>query len=365
LILACATGGLLAAARPAEAKRGQSLELGLGVSSLYDDNLLQYSDEQLRLFQSGLKPDRFSISSSDDLLMGPYGSLTWLNKMGGRRSRGLRLKWIGEFHKKNGTADSRSYSATWNEAFSRDRRLTLYGYWLPGFYLRQLSDEDAILAYPGLSRYRRADFNLGIGSVAWRQGIGAKIRGNIGYQYEHRSYNPHFVERTSRTHQAELGLEIVRLPRHGKAECYGGYRSSDAKAADSDSTGDDADVSYHGVIAGLGWRMDLACIGTSKIGISLRLDLATRAYDSKFPTDKYHYKRDDTLSAADASVRWALPPHWAVRGIYRFEHNSARLGSLAPPSSEAGTYTESQLGLAVDWSGALWRQSKAPSSEEE
>jgi len=365
VILACAAGTASAAPRPAEAERGQSLKLGLGVSSLYDDNFLQYSDEQLLTFQSGLKPDRFSISSSDDLLMGPVGSLTWLNEMGGGRSRSLRLKWSGEFHKKNGAADFRSYSGTWSEAFSRDRRLTLYGYWLPGFYLRQLNDEDAILAYPGLSRYRRAEFDLGIGSVAWRQRIGARIRGNVGYQYEHRSYNPNFVERTSRTHQAELGLEINRLPSQGKVECHSGYRVSNAKAADSDSIGDDSDVSYHGIIAGLGWRMDLARIGASKVGVNLGLNLATRAYESNFPTDKYHYKRDDTLSAIDVSLRWAVPPHWAVRGIYGFEHNSAHLGSLAPSGSEAGSYSENQFGLAVDWSGALWRQTKAANSEEE
>ena len=221
------------------------------------------------------------------------------------------------------------------------------------------------MAYPGLSRYRRAEFDLGIGSIAWRQRIGANIRGDAGYQYEHRSYNPDFIERTSHTHQAWLRLEIMKLPDHGSIGAYGGYRLSNARATDADTIADDADVSYHGIITGLGWRMDFVHNRTSRLGIGMDFDLGTRAYDSNLTTDKYHYKRDDTSSAVDISLRWAAPPHWAVRGIYRLDHNSAHLGSLAPPGSETGSYTENQFGLAVDWSGSLWRQPKATDGEEE
>jgi len=317
------------------------------------------------VFASGLSPDRFSIRSSDDLLMGPYVSLTWLNEMGRARSRSLRLRWSGEFHKKNGTADLRTYSATWREVFSRDRRLTLYGYWLPGFYLRQLFDEDAVVAYSGLSKYRRAEFDLGIGSLSWRQRLGGKTRGEIRYQYEHRSYRPDFVERTSGAHEGELWVEFYRFPSRVILEFHGGYRVSKAKAADSDTVADDPDVSYHGIVAGFGWRMELARKRAWRLGASAGYELGTRAYDSNLPTDKYHYKRDDTLNTVDVGLRWALPPHWAVRGVYSFGHNSAHLGTQAPSSSDTGSYTENMMGLAVDWSGALWRQAKAAPGYEE
>jgi len=363
---AFAAGTLSAVPLAARAQPGQSIDLGLGASSRYDDNVLQYSSDQLRVFASGLKPDRFSIQSSDDLLMGPFASLTWRNVMGPGRSRSLRLKWNGEFHQKNGTADFRTYSATWREAFSKDRQLTLYGDWLPSFYLRQLFDEDVDVAFPGLSKYRRVEFDLGMGSLSWRQRIARKARCEITYRYEHRSYNPDFMERTSRTHQGELGVEFFRLPRRGSLEFTGGYRVSKAKAADSDTVGDDPDVSYHGVIAGLGWRMDLMRKRAWRLGASAGYGLGTRAYDSNLPADRYHYKRDDTSNTVDVGLRWALPPHWAVRGVYRFDHNSARLGTQAPPSSDTGSYTENTVGLAVDWSGALWRKVKAaPGTEEE
>jgi len=359
-----AGAGLPISVPPVEAAGGQSLNLGLGVSSLYDDNILQYSDAQLLVFDSGLKPAQFSINSSDDLLLKPSASLTWENAMGRRRSRSVRLRFGGEFHKENATADFRSYSAQWRESFSKDRRLSLSGFWLPGFYLRQLYDEDFVPALPGFSKYRRTEFDLGIGSISWRQRIAGKTRAEIGYQYEHRAYNQDFLERTSSTHQGEFGVEWYRLPSRGSLNVHGGYRASNAKAVDADGIADDPDVSYHGPIAGLGWRMELARGNAWRLGADLGYELGKRSYTSSLASDKYHQNRDDTSSTVDFGLRYSLPPHWALRGLYRFDHNSAKLGSLAPPTSDTGSYTENQVGLAVEWSSSVWRQSKESTDQE-
>lgn len=355
-VAACALAVGLTVFAPPAAARGQRVDLRIGISSLYDDNLLQYSDEQLAVFESGLKPAQFSIETSDDLLLGPSASLTWSNQMGRGRSRSLRLRWTGEFHKENATADFTSYSATWRESFSRDWRLTLYGYWLPRFFLRQLYDEDVIPPYPGLSKYRRAEFDLAIGSVTWRQRITGKTRAQIGYRYEHRGYNPDFEERTSSSHQGELAFEAYRLPSRGALGIYGAYRVSDAREADADSAAD-PDVSYHGIVAGLGWRMELARAKSWRLGADLGYELGTRGYESNLPSDKYHYNRNDISNTVDVGLRWTLRPHWGLRGFYRFDTNSAELGALAPPGSETGSYTENQVGLSLEWSGTIWRQS--------
>jgi len=347
--LLCASGG-------AEAARGQSVTLGLAFSSTYSDNILQYSDAQIALFESGLKPNQFSIDASDDLLLGPAASLTWSKEVGPRRSRSLRVRWSGEFHKKNATADFSSYSATWRESFSRGGQLTILGYWLPGFYLRQLYDEDVNPPYVALSKYRRAKFDLGIGTASWRQRIVGRTRAEIEYRYEHRAYNADFEERTSGLHQGELGLEVYRLPGRGTLGIYGAYRVSDAKGSDADSAAD-PDVSYHGVIAGIGWHMELAREKGWGLGADLGYELGTRDYDSKLPSDKYHYGRNDVFHTVDVGVRLTLPQRRGLHGFYQLATNSANLATLAPPSSDAGSYTENEFGLSLDWSGAIWRQS--------
>ncbi len=357
---------LVAAAPPAQSASGHSLDLAIGVSMIYDDNFLQYSDSQILMFESGLNPDRFSIQTTDDLLGLPSVALTWSQRRHEGRSRSIRIRWSGEFHKENKTADFPSYGATYRESFSRKSRLTLAGYWLPRYYIRQLFDEDFIPPFPGLSRYRRAEFSLAIGSAAWRQRLGMRSRAEIEYQLEHRGYNPDFTERTSDTHQVALDFERYRLPGRGTLDLLGGYRISNAKGVDADGLQDDPDVSYRGVIAGLDWGVELKRRKAWRLGADVSYALGTRAYTSDLPSDRYHYRRHDVSHTAGVGVRWSLRPHWALRGLYQFEHNSANLGASAPAGSEQGSYSENRVGLAVEWSGKVWRQASpsAPADEE-
>lgn len=361
--------GLLLLPRSSPGAQGRGIDFGVGISSTYDDNLIQYSDDQLVLFESGTKPDQFSIHSSDDVAWRPYVSLAWSEHMGRGRSRTIRVRGGGEFHSENHTADTRSISGSWAEALSRDSQAMLTVYRLPRFYLRQLLDDDVVPPFPGLSRYRRAQFGLTIGSASWRQRLAGRVRARLYYQYEHRGYNPDFVERTSATHQGDLELERYRLPNRGVVSIHGGYRWSKAKGEDGDDAGravpDDPDVSYHGVVAGTGGSMDLVRRKRWVLSAELGYEMGTRAYDSDRPADKYHNGRKDVSHMAEAAFRITYAQHWVIRGVYQFDHNSANLGATVPPSSDVGSYTENQVGLALAFSGALWRKSSVPADRGE
>ena len=360
------TGGFRIAS--AQAAQGKSLSIGLGVASYYDDNILQYSSDQLALFQSGTKPERFSIKTSDDVIWRPSVSTYLENKMGDGRSWALSLKGTGEFHDKNRTADLHSFSVGWRQDFSRGSGLSLSGYHLPHYYLRQLFDED-VPSIPGLSRYHRAEFGLTIASIGWRQRVGKKNQTGLSYQYEHRDYNRDFRERTSNTHQAILDYMRRRLARRGSLGFHGGYRLSDAKGSDGDETPgappDDPDVSYHGWLAGVDARMDLARRAGWGLASSLGYELGTRDYTSNAITDKYHFGRNDLSHSVDLTVRWSARLHWAARGFYRYERYIANLGVAAPATTDVGSYSENQVGLAIDGSATLWRQRRETESTPE
>ena len=350
----------------AHAASGQSLNLTAGLSSYYHDNILQYSDGQLRDFESGLHPDRYAIETRDDLVINPSLALTWeLEPRPGRR-HALWLDGQGDFHQKNGIMDFRSLRAGWRESWSRDRRLVVSGYVLPRYYLRQLFDDDVVPAYAGLTRYRRADFRLQIASADWTQRITNKALLDLGYQYEKRDYNSDFDERDSGLHQGEIGVSFVRLPHRGRLRLGGGYRVSHARAEDGDQTEPvpDPDVSYHGMSAAVGGRMELARRGPWRVVGDLAYALETRSYDSDRPSDRYHFGREDILHAIELGLRTAYRPHWSLRGFYRLENNSATLGALAPLSADAGGYHANQAGLAIEWSGALWKQTASGSASD-
>lgn len=350
---------LLPSATPALAASGQNLTLTTRLTSYYDTNILQFSDDQIALFEGGTRPTRFSIQTRDDQVFNPSVALAWELDEGGGRRHNLRFKGEGDFHDKNDTADHRSVSASWRESFRGDRRFSAGYYLLPHYYLRQLLDEDLpVGTLP--SRYRRATFRLQVATAGWNQRLGRSTSLALDYQFEGRSYNPYFRERTSKLHQGSLGLGRDRLPRHANVDIHGGYRKSKADASDGDeapgSPPDDQDVSYHGVIAGLGGRMEFARRGDWRVLGDIEYGFESRDFDSDRSFDTTHQGRKDRLNAIEIGLRAAYRPHWSARGFYRYEHNRAAFGTATAPTTDPGSYSGSQVGLAIEWTGRVWRR---------
>ncbi len=352
------------AAAPAHAAQGQSLAVTAGVTTSYDDNILELSDNQLGDFEAGTHPLRFAVKATDDVVYNPSLALTWELDQGRGRRHAMRIRGEGDFHAKNGIADVHSFSVNWRESFRRDRRLAVGYFVLPDYYLRQLRDEDLPAAL-GDFRYRRAQFDLQIATASWQQRAGRGRLAGLAYRFEHRRYNSEFRERNAGLHQGELSLDWNRLPRRGDVGLHAGYRVSNAQATDGDEVGgvrDDDDLSYHGLVAGIDGRMEFTRTGPWRLGGDLGYLLETRRYESKLTTDRYHFDRNDVLHAVEVGLRIGYRPHWTMRGSFRFQDNTAHLGTSAPPTSDSGNYRVKQVGLAIEWSGDLWQRS--PESEE-
>ena len=352
-------------ATQALASRGQSVSLSAGLSSVYDDNFLQFSDNQLADFASGLHPLRYSVESTDDGLFAPDAAITWQLDEGSGRRHALRLRAAGDYRAHNPTADHFAAGARWTESFARGRRFTAGWYFVNNFYLRQLRDEDLPVAL-GDYRYQRAQFDLNIYSAAWRQRLGRSMHADVAYQFEDRHYVPAFQERNAGTHQPEVRVDWDHLPRQGGIEVHGGYRLSHAQATDGDEIGgvhDDDDLSYHGYESGIAGHMEFHRQRRWGFGGDLATELETRNYDSDRTADRYHYGRHDIMYAVEAGLRLAYRPHWGFRAFYRFESNAASLSAFAPPASESGSYRQNVVGLEIDWSGMVWHQS--PPTDEE
>ena len=363
--LVAAALALLITVPAANGATGQRLDLGVGLTTAYDSNLLQYSNAQIDQFESGSHPDRFSIETRDDLAWSPELSLAWELDSGRGRRHLVRVRGSGEFHQKDATADFRAVSLTWRESFRGGRRLTLAAYALPSFYLRQLFDPDAVPAFSGLSRYRRAQFGLDIASASYRQALPGPLEIEAGYQYERRRYVAGFRERDSGTHQAELavGVSKARAALEGRAL----YRDANAKAEDGDGTaGDDVDVGYHGPGGGITGRIEFARRGRMRLAGDLALEGERRRFDSNRALDPFHRDRTDVRFAVESGLRIRLVRRAQARAFWRYETNDARLGARASASNDAGSYREHRVGLAFDATLTLWRPAAAAggSSEE-
>jgi hypothetical protein len=342
---------------PAANAAGQTLDLNLGFGGNYDDNLLQYSPHQRDVFKAGTHPERYSIQSLDDFTMNPTVGLVWTANEGRGRRHVVRARFTGDFQGTNHTADYHEISAGLREVFPHGRSFALGYYSLPGFYLRQLTAEDYTPPI-GVTNYTRAQFDLSIGSASWTQAINPHTEFELAYQLEHRSYVPDFKERTSDTHQGKLSLQFSGERPGTDVSLIGGYRVSKAKASDGDEVAgvaDDEDVSYKGPIVGLEGRAEFSRVKNTRWSGDASYQFASRKYDSNRAFDVYHDGRNDNIHTFEAGVRCGVRPHWSARGWFKYEKSDAKLGSGAPATSVVGSYTQSQVGLSVEWTGEIWR----------
>jgi hypothetical protein len=354
--------GVLAAA-PASARESLTLDLGAGMA--HDNNILQYSNDQITRLVSGSFPVRYSIAKAGDVLWRPSAGLSYENARPHGRRTELSVRASGEFHGSSSTADFHSVSAAWREHFGRGSRLTLAGSMLPGYYLRQLTDDDVPVTP---TSYRRAQFDLTTASVAWRQRVAEGASLDLGYAHEQRTYNADFRERDSGLNRGELGFNWTR-PKDGGLWVDAGYARSVARASDGDDAGlatpDDVDISWHGPSARILGRVRLGGAGTGRVDADLALETERRTYDSNRAADRYHLGRADTRTAFEAGVRWHAAQHLDVRASFRHEANDAKLGAAAPPTSDAGSFSQNVVGLSVDFSRELWaRARRAPGAAE-
>lgn len=336
----------------------QTLSLDAACGAVYDDNVLQYSDSLLHAFTAGTRRDLFDLYSTDDVTFLPSVALTWTRARRSGVGSALRVAASGRYHAHDTQANDTAWSARWRQTLAPGRRVAVGYYWLPGYYLRQLRDEDAVPAYHRLSRYRRAAFDLGIATAELHERVARGLAVDGEFRSEHRAYVPAFRERTSTLRAGTLTLLASGLPARGSAEFAAGYAWSHARATDGDDTlntvPDDVDVGYRGPLGHLALRADVAHAGDWRLGADARLEVENRRFTSTRAGDLYHAGRRDAGLAEEVGLRLDPPGAWGVRVSYRHERNIARLGSAAPASADSGDYRQQQVGITVSYAADLW-----------
>lgn len=351
--------GIAPCASAAQRVWRERIMLSVALRASHDDNFLQYSDGQIATFDAGTNPDRYSVTSIDDALFEPSVSLRYDLDRGRRGGRTIRLRWSGDFHGTNATADDGAGSIFWREEFARGRSVSVGAYRLPNYYLRQLFDED-IASGLGVSRYRRASFALTIGRLEYRQRLASRTIGFLHYRFEHRGYDAYFRERTSDTHEVRVGSGWNSRGRRFDLRGTAGYRTSAAEAKDGDevpgSPADDADVSYHGPVAGARTRIRLSGSKAGRLVGEIGAEYQRREYTSDRVSDTAHHGRVDRIADLTVGLRWNPRGPFSVRGFFRHENDRATFSSANLPSTDPASYVANQVGASVEWGTTLWRR---------
>jgi len=342
LVLAAACGYGVSPAR--------SWDFSAGITTTYDDNILNYSERDLFAFRYRLNPARYALSTTDDLVLSPYLEVFW--EPDSTRSNSVRARLEFNRYATNTIRNNLETEIQWRTRPFRRWRLSFTGTYLPSYYVRRYIDDETIVPFPELPRYRDARYRQikGEASVEWRP---AKAwRGQFDYEYGRRDYLELFAERDQDRHALRLSLRPPPLEGVVVARLRGAYGRVLARAWDGDEVGgvpDDPDVSDRRFGGGLTLEWT-ARRRQPSITLRQAVDYEARRYTTRDTSDSQRFGRSLRETNLDWELAFGLSRHWEVAGSYGIDVQRLT-GSLSniETFTDAASYNRHRLSLKVGW----------------
>jgi len=344
LVGVVAVPSLLALPMAASAGDGlTSWKIDLGISSVYDNNILRYSDKYVDRFDNRQDEGRFHINTRDDLIL--VSSI--------RASAIVNL--IGSL-KTAGAVDVRRRTYTYNTikdwsyiGFSLRQDIskllaTQIGYsYIPSFYVRHYRDDDWVKEYgytPVVFQsfeFKKDETN---GWIQYALFSGTRMRARFSYMRYF--YNEHFTEYDSRN--TLLGLEVFQTI-HKNLKVNGGFevvRSRGDGNADMDPSYDEDTFVLGGDL-----QLPRAFGRTNSVGIEG--EYSRRCYTSNhvLELDRNHAGRIDYDYRLSVSYSYELLENLALALTYAWHRRDTETAAAenATYLSDEKDYRQYQIGL--------------------
>lgn len=145
------------------------------LASIYDDNILRYSDKFIQRFEDGRDPDRFRVSSLDDLIhRADLQASRDFTGLGGREGR-FRVDIGHRAYQRNSIKDWTRFALSWRQELRRDRSLEVTANWTPNFYVRHIRDSDLTGRNRTADPFQAFEFERTEGRVRFTHAPGASL----------------------------------------------------------------------------------------------------------------------------------------------------------------------------------------------
>jgi hypothetical protein len=185
---------LIATSAPAQ-EGGPSLRFDLGLGSVYDNNILRYSDKYIIRFDNREDEGRFHINTRDDLILVTSFRGTVSGKLFGSMNSSAALDIKRRTYTHNPIKDWSSFGLSVRQEITRKLSAQAGYSYIPEFYIRHYRDDDWVSIYgytPATFQpysFKKDEFN------GWVQyGILPTTRVRLVFAIGRYFYNEHFTE---------------------------------------------------------------------------------------------------------------------------------------------------------------------------
>lgn len=319
-----------------------SCKIDIGLSSIYDDNIVRYSDKYISRFDNREDEGRFHINTRDDLIL--VSSL--------RTSVGMRL--IGSLnttatldvrrrtYTHNPIKDWSSYSLSIRQDLSKQLAVTMGYSFIPSFYVRHYRDDDWVKEY-GYTPETFQPFGFkkdeASGSVQY---VLSSTRVTASFSYARYYYNEHFTEYDSKN--SSLDVEIAQsISQTIKL-------TGDAGVVYSRGVGTpDMDPSFHENTFGVSATMVLPKVFGRTNSIEIGGEYARRVFISThyLELDPNHAGRRDYDYRVSVKYTYQLLSGFTLAFTYAWHRRDAVTSAAANAEylAEEKDYRQYQIGL--------------------
>ena len=338
-------------------KKLPELEVDLGLASIYDNNILRYSDEYLDRFRNNEDEGRFHIDTYDDVILNPSLQITASYRIFGKLKSELDLDFSPRIYLVNPIKNWSYLNIGFRQYLTKRASLKFTYSYIPGFYIRHFKDDDWVEVYGDTPEtYQPMGFskdNYGI----WMQNTFFKsttIR--LSFNYSSYFYNKHFIEYDSKDYCYGARLYQTIHERY-KLEIGYEFTSSDARGYDepgeTKQNADESDPSYfeNGFLARFNWKLPYFLKLNHNLDVGCAFEKRYYTSEHYLELDPLHVGRVDDVYHLSVSYEVSLLKSLQLSAFYRWNMRDSNTSAEANKTyvSEEKDYHQNQFGLELTY----------------
>ena len=325
----------VAAKKKNKAKSSQSFlkkikfEASLGLA--YDDNIINYSDDDLALYDNRTRPDKFAIESRDDFIFSPGIESRYVGRLLGGKNGSISAGFNYYFFAQNDVKRYARISLNFRQYIIRSGYVQFTYGLIPSYYYRNQY-------YSPDTTYKEAKFLKHSLGLEIGYDIIEILKADLSYNFQIKDFNMEFNERDTDIHAFEINF--ILNARHD-LKFWSGYRFEIARSDGKDiSDPDIIDASYDSWSIPLGIRYLSRFQRSLKPEFYSRLQFRQTKYQSSKIADLYRFGRQDDNFQMEIGVTAAIYSRIKANLSYTFQK---KISDLPTDSLESALDYSSNL----------------------
>lgn len=341
-------------------KKTYHWEVRLSLGTMYDNNILKYSDKYIERFLNSQDEGRYHISSYDDMVFPYSASISYRNNFIGNLTTVLAAGYNSNAYSYNGIKNWGQFNISWRQLVARYSTFLISYSYIPKFYIRHFRDDDWVenLGYTP-ETYQPYEFSKANYSAWFQQYLfKKKTRLRLYFSYMQYFHNEHYTEYDCDNYL--YGIRVYQLlTKSIRVDAGYKYVTSDAKGIDvaNDTNEDDianrGDATYKEHIYSLGAAFKLPKVFGLKNDINITGQYQERFYETDhfLELDPLHAGRYDTNIRVYSRYNLIIHSYLSLTAffnwIYRDTETMAELNRQYVSNEK--DYSQYQIGIKINY----------------